>query len=117
MVGNLAELEEDLAESADYILSGLPAKLTHLILSGDSGEILTPLIKKSRPELKTEMITSVQEMIEVLKPLLDGQTVIGIKGSRSSHMERVLLGLMDRAFSCTLERCPRLNRCDVCELL
>ncbi len=115
IVGNLAELEKDLSESAEYILSNLPENLTMLLLSGESAEILSPLIKKHKPNLKTVFASSIPKIIDHVKPLLNNRTVVGIKGSRSSHMERVLHGLMDRHFTCYLERCGRLNRCDVCE--
>lgn len=117
IVGNLAELESNLSESADFILSNLPESLTMLLLSGDSAEILVPLIQTHRPGLKTVFVHSISEIIEQVKPLLDNRTIVGIKGSRSSHMERVLYGLMEKRFSCYLERCGRLNRCDVCEQL
>lgn len=116
VVGNLAELDAELIESADYILSNLPERLTALILSGESGKILTSLIQKRKPGLKTVFAASVDEIIQQLKPLLNRGTVIGIKGSRSAHMERVVHGLTGTPFSCTLKTCGRLNRCDVCDL-
>ncbi len=116
VVGNLAELEEDLSESAEFILSNLPDRLTALFLSGESGKILIPLIQKRFPELQTEFASSVTEMIDILKPLMNSRTVVGIKGSRSSHMERVIFGLMEKRFTCFLDRCSRLNRCNVCDL-
>lgn len=117
VVGNLAELESGLSESADYILSHLPENLTTLFMSGDTGEILVPLIQKRLPNIETVFVRSVPEILSRLLPLMNSRTVVGIKGSRSSHMERVVLGLTEKAFTCDLERCGRLNRCDVCELL
>jgi len=116
VVGNLAELESDLSESAEFILSNLPERLTGLFLSGESGKILTPLIQKRFPELTTEFASSITEMIDLLKPLMNNRTVVGIKGSRSAHMERVISGLKEKRFTCLLNRCSRLNRCDVCDL-
>lgn len=116
VVGNLAELDADLSESADYILSNLPDKLTALFLSGESGKILTPLIRKRKPKLKTVYTSSIMEIIEYLQPFLSARTVIGIKGSRSSHMERVVHLLTGVQFSCILNTCGRLNRCDICDL-
>jgi UDP-N-acetylmuramoyl-tripeptide--D-alanyl-D-alanine ligase len=116
VVGNLAELDTDLSESAEHILSNLPDKLTTLFLSGETGEILTPLIQSRKPQLKTVYASSVVEIIEQLQPMLNPRTVIGIKGSRSSHMERVIHGLTGTPFSCILKTCGRLNSCDVCDL-
>jgi UDP-N-acetylmuramoyl-tripeptide--D-alanyl-D-alanine ligase len=116
VVGNLAELDADLSESAAHILSNLPHKLTALFLSGESGKILAPLIQKQKPQLKTVYAPSVSEIIEQLQPMLNHKTVIGIKGSRSSHMERVVHGLSGTRFSCVLNTCGRLNRCDICDL-
>ena len=115
VVGNLAELDTDLNESAEFILSNLPDKLTTLFLSGETGKILTPLIQKRKPRLKTVYASSVVEIIEQLQPMLNPRTVIGIKGSRSSHMERVVHGLSGTQFSCVLKTCGRLNSCDVCD--
>ncbi len=116
VVGNLAELDTNLSESAEFILSNLPDKLTTLLLSGETGQILTPLIQKRKPQLKTVYASSVVEIIEQLLPMLNSRTVIGIKGSRSSHMERVVHGLSGTQFSCILKTCGRLNSCDVCDL-
>lgn len=117
VVGNLAELEENLSESADIIIESIPEGLTHLYMSGETGEILMPLIQKGRPELDIHFVSSIQKMIDRIKPLMNSETVIGIKGSRSAHMERVLLGLMEQEFTCSLNRCPRLNRCEICDQL
>lgn len=116
VVGNLAELEQDMRESAGFIVSRLPKKLTALILSGDSARILVPAIQAQRPDLRVIRADAVTEIIDQLRPNLTSQTVVGIKGSRSAHMERVLLGLTGQGFNCLLERCTRLNRCDICEL-
>jgi len=117
VVGNLAELEKNLSSSADHIVDGIPGGITDLILSGETGEILLPLIRQRWPKINTRLAGNIREVVTVVKPMLDAQTVVGIKGSRSSHMERVVLELTGSRFSCQLEKCFRLNRCDVCEKL
>ncbi len=115
VVGNMAELDDNLKESADYILLNLPEELSHLFLSGETGRILLPLIRDGNPDLDVIFIESVRELIEEVGDLSDGRTVIGIKGSRSAHMERVVYGLTGKATSCDLVSCGRLNMCSACD--
>ena len=115
VVGNLAELEEDLVESAAYIVENIPDKLTHLILSGETGQILLPLIKEKFPKLDIRWIESIPEISDVLSTLIVDDTILGIKGSRSAHMERVLYALWGKIGKCGLNRCGRLSMCRDCE--
>ncbi|MDH5560945.1 MAG: UDP-N-acetylmuramoyl-tripeptide--D-alanyl-D-alanine ligase [Deltaproteobacteria bacterium] len=115
VIGNLAELEEDLSVSAAYIIERLPQELTDLILTGQTGRVLFPLIKERIPNLKIAYFKDTQEIIAYLKGQPDHQTVIGIKGSRSSHMERVVLALTGEKIQCALETCGKLMMCQSCD--
>lgn len=117
VVGNLAELEEGLKESAGFILDHLPEQLTELILGGDTGKILVELIRRKKPHLKTCYFESWSAMFEYLKPMGNKQTIIGVKGSRSSHMERLVHALSGKPVSCNLEHCGKLCSCLQCEEL
>jgi len=116
VIGQLAELEEDLRDSAAYILDHLPAGLTHLYFSGASGRILAPMVVGRFPELRVNWAESLPDLIAQLKPLAESGTVMGIKGSRSAHMERVVYAMQGECFSCNLTPCFRLNACRVCPL-
>lgn len=117
VVGNLAELEEGMAESSVYILENFPAEITDLVLSGETGEILFPLIQDRYPNTRTCFIESPLEIVRYLLPLANKETVIGVKGSRSSHFERIVYGLQGKPFSCDLVRCGKLPMCGTCPLL
>lgn len=117
VVGNLAELDTDLKESAGYILEHLPDNLTDLYLSGETGKILFPLIKSRFPELAISYADSIHTLIDELTHLTDSKTVIGVKGSRTSHMERVVYALAGKPFRCPLARCGKLTMCKDCKEL
>jgi len=115
VVGNLAELEDNLTESAQYIIQNIPEKLTHLLLSGETGQILLPLVRSKRSNLDVRWFESVQETYLALNSLITKNSVVGIKGSRSAHMERVLYALQGKLTDCDLSRCGRLSMCIDCE--
>jgi len=115
VIGNLAELDAGLLESADYIIDNFPDKITDLVLSGDTGRILRPLIEEKFPEVKTVYHESVVDIVLELQKSLNDKTVIGVKGSRSSHLERVVYALTGKTTTCRLSRCGRLNMCIACE--
>ncbi|MCP4757022.1 MAG: hypothetical protein GY866_39670 [Proteobacteria bacterium] len=117
VIGNLAELDADLAESSEVILENLPSQLTRLFLSGETGKILMPLIRKKYPDLEITLLDSIGETIEGMKSLADEETVVGVKGSRSAHMERIVYGLNGRDISCSLNSCPKLIMCRNCDQL
>lgn len=117
VVGNLAELEEGMAESSVYILENFPAEITDLVLSGETGEILFPLIQERFPNTRTCFIESPLEIVQYLLPLAGRESVIGVKASRSSHFERIVHGLQGNPFSCNLVRCGKLPMCGTCPSL
>lgn len=114
VVGNLAELESDLKESATYILDNIPETLSHLFLGGESGKILVPLLKARFPELDARLFLTTEEIMGILNTMLNKNTVMGVKGSRSSHMERVVYQLMGDQVRCDLTSCGKLQMCRTC---
>ncbi len=117
VVGNLAELDEGMKETSGYILENIPQNLTDLFLSGDTGKILYPQIKQKFPNLNVVFTTSMDDLINQLRELLSPNTVIGVKGSRTSHLERVVYALNARIPQCKLMRCGKLMMCKDCEEL
>ncbi len=115
VVGNMAELEEGLTESSAYILDNIPEKLTDLMLNGETGKILFPMIQQRYPNLNVVFIDSLSEILDELKKIAKNGTVIGVKGSRSSHFERIVYSLSGKQTDCLLERCGRINMCAVCD--
>ncbi|MBU2513355.1 UDP-N-acetylmuramoyl-tripeptide--D-alanyl-D-alanine ligase [bacterium] len=117
VVGNLAELDEGMKESAGYILNHLPEKLTDLILSGETGKILFHLVKEHHPHLNIRYFDSIAEMADYLISIMEEKVVIGVKGSRSAHLERIVYVLKGETVSCPLERCSKLCACSQCKEL
>jgi len=115
VVGNMAELDSDLKRSAKYILDNIPKTLDHLFLGGESGEILIPLIRAQYPELDAHTFRTTKEIIDVLDAIVDKDAVIGVKGSRSSHMERVVYQLKGQNVRCSLASCGKLQMCSSCD--
>ena len=114
IVGNLAEMDEGLKESASYIVENIPGKLTRLLLNGETGKILTPLIQKKHKTIKVDFYEDLSDMTKAALKLCDENTIIGIKGSRSAHLERVLYVLQGESITCNLERCGLLQMCFLC---
>lgn len=117
IVGNLAEMDEGLKKSAAYIVDNIPGKLTRLLLNGETGRILAPLIQKKHKNLTVDFYEDLSEMTTAALKLCDENTIIGIKGSRSAHLERVLYVLQGESITCNLDRCGLLQMCALCEQL
>ena len=117
VIGNLAELDEDLEDSAIYIQNNIPQGIQQLYFGGETGKILTGLIQEKRPELKVSFFESHSEIIDELKSSCDEQTIIGVKGSRSSHMERIVLALCETNTQCQEILCNKLLMCNYCDRL
>lgn len=117
VVGNLAELDEGMKETAGFIVDSIPSELTDLFLSGDTGKILLPKIQKRYPNLNVVYTESIIDLINRLKNLAHKDAVIGVKGSRTSHLERVVYALDGRMPRCELGRCGKLIMCNKCEEL
>ena len=117
VIGNLAELEADLSESANVVVENIPSRLTHLILTGETGKILSKLIEKRYSALETIYLESLVDVIDRARRYCDDSTAIGVKGSRSAHMERVVHALFGKKVSCDLAVCGLLQMCSGCEKL
>ncbi|OGH03474.1 MAG: hypothetical protein A2600_10135 [Candidatus Lambdaproteobacteria bacterium RIFOXYD1_FULL_56_27] len=116
-VGNLAEMDENLLLSGEVIINGIPRGLTHLLMCGSTAQSLSPLIQSIHPSLNVQTFDEPLAMLEALEPLRKPGTNIGVKGSRSAHMERLVLALTGALVRCPLERCGLLQNCSTCPKL
>lgn len=118
VVGNLAEMDEGLKDSIGVIKENLPTNLTHLFLEGETAVAIKNMVDENFPNIQTYLITSFEETFNQLKGLTTSNTVMGIKGSRSSHMERYVYALSDTTpVKCHLQKCGLLKMCKLCEKL
>jgi UDP-N-acetylmuramoyl-tripeptide--D-alanyl-D-alanine ligase len=117
IVGNLAEMDDNLEQSAEVILANIPTKLTHLFIGGETGRFLFKSISSRYPKLKLFLIDQLDTALKELEEIISSQTVVGVKGSRSSHMERFLYLLQGKSCNCLLQYCPKLMMCQECEQL
>ncbi len=115
VIGNLGELEEDLSLSAEVIAEHIPKKLDHLLLTGGTGVILAQRIQQAHPLLDVRYYPALAKLLEDIKSYDEPGAIIGVKGSRAAHMERVILRLQGKTISCLLSACERLTPCSTCE--
>jgi len=116
-IGNLAEMDEGLSESLEVMTRGMPEQLTDLFVCGETAPILKEAFAQFRPRLKVTLYANPLEMKERALELAGPHTVIGVKGSRTSHMERLVLALTGTEVDCALDRCGLLLNCVNCSKL
>lgn len=116
-IGNLAEMDDGLKDSINVLREGLPEKITDLFLCGDTAGVLAEALGAQRPGLNIQLFNTPLDMRESVLEIGGPQTVIGIKGSRTSHMERLVLALTGAEVSCTAQRCGLLLNCKNCPKL
>jgi UDP-N-acetylmuramyl pentapeptide synthase len=87
------------------------------------GDGAKPLIDHcNKNNLKSYWCSSAYDALQVLKnnliklPVAERITIL-IKGSRSVHMERVVLGLQSKDVNCQLSSCALTVNCQQCEFL
>ncbi|MDX2469097.1 MAG: UDP-N-acetylmuramoyl-tripeptide--D-alanyl-D-alanine ligase [SAR324 cluster bacterium] len=114
VIGNLGELDEDLATTASLIVDNIPAGITHLFFTGASGELLAPLVVAKYPDITTEFCPSLKNLFQKIEPLNREGVAIGVKGSRAAHLERIILLLGGRQINCLVESCFHLKNCGSC---
>ena len=114
VIGHLSELEENLEVSSKLILDGLPTNLDEIYLLGTTGRELFDKIKKTDSNLEIQLFGNIEQIYEILKNL-NHDYVIGIKGARSSHMERLVLALEGKLTSCHKISCDKKCHCLSCE--
>ena len=114
VIGNMGELDDGLMDSAQVILEGIPKDLDQLFLIGQTGQTLAPLIQEAHPQILVRYFETLRSLIEEVRKLDQEGAVIGVKGSRSSHMERVILALQGRNILCLQPYCGHLMMCSAC---
>ena len=94
IIGNLAELEENLTISAQYIYDNFPKQINKLYLTGDSGITLWQKFHKGEYASQVEYYDSYEKIISALDSLKNTHLVVAIKGSRASKTEKIVQQLL-----------------------
>ena len=118
VLGHLAELEEGLGETAETIGRALKAPLDRCLVyapaSPDLHGQLAAHAEANGGGCRVVEFSDSRELIAELRKLDTPGRVIGIKGARSAHMERIVQGLLGAEIACGLETCGLLKSCTDC---
>lgn len=95
VIGELAELEEGLTHSANYIIQRLPNQIDKILFLGKTGKILVDAINRSNKPINCEFCANKKQALQKIQQYFTANTVIGIKGSRSSKMEQLVKTLQN----------------------
>jgi UDP-N-acetylmuramoyl-tripeptide--D-alanyl-D-alanine ligase len=115
VLGPLAELEEGLAETAARIAASLGPPLSRCIVYDPVSSQLFDGLERAGTRVALEMAGSQAELFAALKALDAPDTVVGIKGSRSAHMERAVQAMLGTQVACRLHPCALLRYCTDCD--
>ena len=115
VLGPLAELEEGLAESAARIAGSLGPPLSRCIVHDPVSSQLFDGLERAGIRVALQRTDSQADLFAALKALDAPDTVVGIKGSRSAHMERAVQAMLGTQVACRLHPCALLRYCTDCD--
>ncbi|MCZ6647296.1 MAG: UDP-N-acetylmuramoyl-tripeptide--D-alanyl-D-alanine ligase [SAR324 cluster bacterium] len=115
VLGHLSELEEGLAESAELIGGALTGVLAHCYVYAPASPGLAGRLAGLARACKVREFSTQQELIAALREADRPGKVIGIKGARAAHMERIVQGMLGSEITCELETCELLMSCTDCD--
>jgi UDP-N-acetylmuramoyl-tripeptide--D-alanyl-D-alanine ligase len=121
VLGEMRELGSFTQSCHEMIGIEAAAAATHLIVVGQSSEFIRQAACQSGlKEDRTFVTNSATEALAVVQNIVDSsaeKTVVLAKGSRFTHMERVVLGLDRVRVGCRLGSCSKYIHCKICPLL
>ncbi len=90
--------------------------LNEVIVTGESGQWLYPILQAKLTNTKVSYIKDLATLFTKLTALATANTAFAFKGSRSAHMERGLLRLSQNIQTqCHKTACPKLIHCKECD--
>ena len=115
VLGHLSELEEGLGDSSRIIGGALKPPLDgcHVLAPATPG--FAEALADAAQDVRVTGYKNRAELMEVLRSLDTSGTVIGIKGARSAHTERIVQELLGNRVTCRLETCGILKQCMDCD--
>jgi len=117
VLGRLAELEPGLGQSAALIGEALRPPLTDLYVHAPGQPELFRQLVRLASGVSCHEALDQQGLIRELRQRDRPGTAMGFKASRSSHLERVVQGVLGARVDCTLSPCGLLMHCTDCEAM
>lgn len=117
VLGHLSELEEGLVDSLSVIAPHLRPPLTELWVHDPARRESAGQFRAAAQGIAVREIPDLPDLISALRERDRPGVAIGIKGSRSAHMERAVQGLLGVDVTCRLPSCGLLMHCTDCEAL
>ncbi len=114
VLGHLSELEEGLAESARAIGGALGGAVARCFVHAPASPGLAERLEGLARGCEVRGFASQQALIAALREADRPGTVIGVKGARTAHMERIVQGVLGAEIACELETCGLLMSCTDC---
>lgn len=121
VLGEMRELGDETANLHRRVGQRAAAAATHLVVVGEGGKTLLEGARQQglRPD-KTWQARSALEAYRIAHTIVaptGSDAAVLVKGSRFTHMERVLLGLGGKLVTCPLEICQLYIDCGTCPKL
>jgi UDP-N-acetylmuramoyl-tripeptide--D-alanyl-D-alanine ligase len=117
VLGGLAELEAGLAESAALIGAALRPPLTDVYVHAPGQPELFRRLRELADGVRCHEAVDQGRLIGELRERDRPGTVMGFKAGRSSHLERVVQGVLGARIGCALGVCGLLMHCTDCEAM
>lgn len=117
VLGHLSELEAGLEHTAEMIGRHLRPPLASCYVYSPAAPEWPRLLEQAAGGIPVTRFDSQAALIAALRTLDAPGAVIGVKGARSAHMERVVQGMLGADVTCTLTPCGLLKHCTDCDAL
>jgi UDP-N-acetylmuramoyl-tripeptide--D-alanyl-D-alanine ligase len=117
VLGALAELEAGLGESAARIGAALRPPLTDVYVHAPGQPELYRRLKDLAQGVACHEAVDQARLIGDLRGRDRPGAVMGFKAGRSSHLERVVQGVLGARIDCALKQCGLLMHCTDCEAM
>lgn len=115
VLGHLSELEEGLEQSAAIIGGALAPPIDRCFVHAPHTPGYHGLLRSLATDCPVVNFDSRDELIAELRALDQPGRLMGFKGARSAHLERVVQGLLGVRVTCGLTHCGLLRHCTGCE--
>ena len=121
VLGHLSEQDDWEAQALETIGASLKPPITlclvHDPAAPQTADRLEDAVQRAGSSCRVEGHPDFDDLLAALRKLDRAGTLIGIKGSRSAHLERVVLALEGRLVQCPKPSCGLLIHCADCHRL